>query len=175
MRNSSVRCMGPGEVPRKKARDRVAEKALTVERGEQGGGGKVGRGERLKFESLIGRSWSGGARRLPLRRWPSRACGSRGTEPLRMLKVLKELLGDETGGLAPAAGHDEVADRLANARRSFAVAQRLRKGRGIARVADGESGDSIEAGRNVEYFSGGAGIEAGHLVDEKSARSGFDT
>src|SRR5215467_4446384 len=81
---------------------------------------------------------------------------------------------DERGRLPPLTGHDEFANGLAGAGGQFPVAQRLREGSGVARVTDGESGDGVKTSRDVKDLAGGVRIEAGHLVDEKSARGGFD-
>src|SRR5262249_28233991 len=85
-----------------------------------------------------------------------------------------QLLGNERCGLAPPASCHEVANGLAQARRSFAVAQRLWKRSGITRVSNGERGDGFESGRNIENLASRVGIEAGHLVHEKSTCRGFD-
>src|SRR5579863_1625525 len=84
------------------------------------------------------------------------------------------LFGNEVGGVAPLAGHNEIADGLAGTRSGFAIAIGLWKRSRVAGVADGKSGDGIPAGGNCKDFASGFGIEAGHLVNEEAAGSGFD-
>src|SRR5882724_2765371 len=82
------------------------------------------------------------------------------------LKRSKYLLGYEVSGVAPFAGHDKFADGFADARRGFAIAIGLRKGSGIAGIADGKGCECVPAGRNLENFARGVRIKTGHLVNQ---------
>ena len=94
--------------------------------------------------------------------------------PLRGLNLTIASRLEEGRNLAPAPGEDERLERFPAARGEFAFAQFFRELFGIARIAEGESGDRLKALRDRVGFADFVGQDSGHLMDEEAARDGFN-
>src|SRR6266446_5597455 len=82
--------------------------------------------------------------------------------------------GNERSSMPPAARHDKFAEGLACAGSQLLFTKRVRQGRRVTRIADGHGRDRFAAGRDGKHLARFLRIEAGHLMNDKTASRGLN-